>query len=199
MCSLSPQVSLPRPRLTRHSSSRAGRAMMIISFFTSWVTKATSELSDRSWACGEQHITLCPSRELLIYICQSSVAVIRQQSHDGVRPGNDLSSLKDAKLHTAFPFQLTPFIMEELFQRLYLHYITFKLYLIWCGLFFFCNENRINDFFNFTFHTMLKSRQWPTATPIFRLCIQLEFQLLLFIITENLNFVFSQFHFINPA
>lgn len=48
--------------LTRHSSSRAGRAMMIISFFTSWVTKATSELSERSWACGEKNAMLLSKR-----------------------------------------------------------------------------------------------------------------------------------------
>lgn len=36
--------------LTRHSSRRAGRAMMIISFLTSCVTKVTSTLSERSWA-----------------------------------------------------------------------------------------------------------------------------------------------------
>lgn len=34
--------------LTRHSRRRAGRAMTIISFFTSWITKVTSELSERS-------------------------------------------------------------------------------------------------------------------------------------------------------
>lgn len=36
--------------LTRHSSRRAGRAIMIISFLTSCVTKVTSMLSERSWA-----------------------------------------------------------------------------------------------------------------------------------------------------
>lgn len=34
--------------LTRHSSSRAGREMMMRSFFTSWVMKATSSDSERS-------------------------------------------------------------------------------------------------------------------------------------------------------
>lgn len=34
--------------LTKHSSSRAGRAMTIISFLTSWVTNVTSPLSERS-------------------------------------------------------------------------------------------------------------------------------------------------------
>lgn len=34
--------------LTRHSSSRAGREMMMRSFFTSWVMKVTSSDSERS-------------------------------------------------------------------------------------------------------------------------------------------------------
>ena len=36
------------PGLTRHSSSRAGREMMMRSFFTSCVMKATSSDSERS-------------------------------------------------------------------------------------------------------------------------------------------------------
>ena len=40
--------------LTRHSSSLAGLEMMMRSFFTSSVTKATSELSDRSYAWGSE-------------------------------------------------------------------------------------------------------------------------------------------------
>lgn len=52
----SPPLSIPatsQSPLTRHSRRRAGRAMTIISFFTSCITKATSELSERSWACKE--------------------------------------------------------------------------------------------------------------------------------------------------
>lgn len=64
-----------RPTLTRHSSSRAGRAMMIISFFTSCVTKATSELSDRSWACGEHSSTSGPSTELWISLSHMLKAI----------------------------------------------------------------------------------------------------------------------------
>lgn len=38
-------------KLTKHSSSLAGRDMMIKSFLTSSMTKVSSELSERSYAC----------------------------------------------------------------------------------------------------------------------------------------------------
>lgn len=41
----------PVPHITKHSRSRAGRDMMMRSFFANSVTKATSELSERSKAC----------------------------------------------------------------------------------------------------------------------------------------------------
>lgn len=51
-------VKCPSVHLTKHSKSLAGREMMMRSFFASSVTKATSELSERSNAWHEERFTL---------------------------------------------------------------------------------------------------------------------------------------------
>lgn len=55
-------VKCPSVHLTKHSKSLAGREMMMRSFFASSVTKATSELSERSKAWHEERFTwMCTS------------------------------------------------------------------------------------------------------------------------------------------
>lgn len=141
-----------------------------------------------------------------MFICQMliteespSVTAIQQRRHGRVRSGCNLGSFKDPKLHRALPLQLAFYHAREISKSQFaLYHLSVTLDVMW-SLFCFLKTRTgilILPILPSTWYQNLENDQ---QLHMFRLCFQVEFVLLSFIVMKILNFIFFWFNFINPA